>query len=105
MSNEPQSSNIKSKAPKTRIYTEEAKEEGPISIDNSPAKSKIILPPIKNKQIKKEEALEERSFEKIKVPPLASIKNLSIKNVDSKKFNPLVENKINTAFPQMFHKS
>jgi hypothetical protein len=67
--------------------------------------SLVILPPIKNKSIKFDEALEERSFEKMKVSPLTSIKNKSIKNVDSKKFNIVGEINTKMPFPEMFQKS
>lgn len=105
MSTEPQTSNIKTKTPKSRIYIEEAKEEVTKSIDISPSKSKVILPPIKNKSIKFDEAMEERSFEKMKVPPLTSIKNKSIKIADSKKFNIVGEINSKTHFTELFQKS
>jgi hypothetical protein len=105
MSTEPRSSKVKTKAPKSRIFIEDAKEEVTKSIDVSPSKSKVILPPIKNKSIKFDEAMEERSFEKMKVPPLTSIKNKSIKNVDSKKFNIIGEINTKIPFPEMFQKS
>ena len=43
--------------------------------------------------------MEERSFEKMKVPPLTSIKNKSIKIADSKKFNIVGEISSKTHFP------
>jgi hypothetical protein len=104
---DPQSSNHKMRASKSRIFVEEAKVDATHTINQSPSKSKIILPPLSKSIKHDEECVDDNSYVNIKVLPLGSVTNKFNKISESKK--SLAESNSKTSLPVilpvMFQKS